>query len=336
MLKASVLDYVLSPPGVSAHEALTEAVRSAVLVEQLGYERLWFSEHHNSAGLACSAPELIIARVAAETSRLRVGAGGIMLPNHAPLKVAELFHTLEALYPGRIDLGLGRAPGTDGATAMALRGSRRAVVQVDFDSLAEELFGFLDNSFPLGHPLADIVASPAVPAPPQVWMLGSSDYGATYAAAHGLPFSFAQQINPDAAVAMLRRYRDTFRPSERAATPYSSFSVVAFASDDDEESEDFAAYWALTMTKLRSNVRTPTSLDEARAFRTGERYASIRAAMADRLFTGTPDEVGARVRAVAEQARADEVVLAVPMPDPLLRHKALRLLATEFALPAGG
>ncbi|GAA3725085.1 LLM class flavin-dependent oxidoreductase [Salinactinospora qingdaonensis] len=332
MVKASVLDYVLSPPELSAHEALNEVVDSAVLVEQLGYERLWFSEHHNSAGLACSAPELVIGRVAAATRHIRVGAGGIMLPNHAPLKVAEVFNTLEAMFPHRIDLGLGRAPGTDGTTALALRGSREAVAKVDFADMAQELFAFLSNGFPAGHPFCEVTAAPQLVTPPHVWMLGSSDYGATYAAAHGLPFSFAQQINPDYTVPMLRRYRDHFRPSSRRSTPYSSFSVIAFATEDAEEAEDFAAFWALQMSKVRSNGRTPTSMAQAREFRSDSHYQLTRRSMADRMFVGQPAEVAQRVRAVAEQAHADEVVIATPMPVADARRRSFELLAVEFGL----
>lgn len=332
MLNVSILDYVLNPPGVSAHQALTEVVESAQLAERLGYNRVWFSEHHNATGMACAAPELIIGRVAAVTSRIRVGAGGIMLPNHAPLKVAELFNTLEAMFPGRIDLGLGRAPGTDGVTAMALRGSREAVANVDFAALAADLFGFLDSDLPADHRFARVAATPEVPHPSQVWMLGSSDHGASYAAEHGLPFSFAQQINPDYVVPLLRRYRDSFQPSRRLHAPYGSFSVIAFASEDADLAEDFAAFWSLTMTKLRSGETTPTSLTEAREFRTTSRYRAIRRSMADRMFVGEPGEVAGGIRAVATQAHADEVVIATPMPDSAARRRSLELLASEFGL----
>ncbi|MFC4561299.1 MsnO8 family LLM class oxidoreductase [Nocardiopsis mangrovi] len=332
MVQLSVLDHVLMPPGVGAHEALNEAVESAVLAESLGYERIWFSEHHNAAGLACTAPELIIARAAAATGAIRVGAGGIMLPNHAPLKVAELFNTLEAMYPGRIDLGLGRAPGTDGRTATALRGSREAVVDVDFAAMAADLFGFLDGDLPDDHPFARVRADPAVPAPPRVWMLGSSEHGSAYAAAHGLPFCFAHQIDPDYAVPLLRRYRDAFRPSARAAAPYSSVSVIAFAAEDPEPAEDFTAFWSLHTARARSGERVATSLGQAREFRSGPGYAATARAAADRIVAGTPEQVGRRLRALAEQAHADEVLVATPMPDGAARRRSFELLAAEFGL----
>ena len=170
------------------------------------------------SSLACSVPELLIARIAAETSTMRVGAGGIMLPNHAPLRVAEEFRTLEAMFPGRIDLGLGRAPGTDGTTAWALRRSREAVVNDEFVTLAAQLFAFLDagGAYPEDHPFASVMAAPRVPSPPQIWMLGSSGYGGAFAAVNGLPTAFAHHINPAPAVASLRSYRREFQPSERS------------------------------------------------------------------------------------------------------------------------
>ncbi|PRX96277.1 luciferase family oxidoreductase group 1 [Allonocardiopsis opalescens] len=327
-----MLDYVITPPEVTATQALAEVVEVARTVERLGYKRIWFSEHHNSIGLACTAPELVIGRVAAATSTLRVGAGGIMLPNHAPLKVAEMFQTLEAMFPGRIDLGLGRAPGTDGVTALALRRSREAVLGDDFAALADELFAFFTGGFPDDHPFASITVAPQVPELPQLWMLGSSDYGARYAAEHGLPYAFAQQINPDAATAMLTLYRRDFTPSRFAERPRSSFSVIAFASDDAAEAEDFAAYWTLTMSKMRSNRRTPTSMADAREFQGAPGYAAAREAMGPRLFTGTPSQIGNRLRRLAEAGAADEVMIATPHPELAARERSFELLAKEFGL----
>ncbi|WP_067970245.1 MsnO8 family LLM class oxidoreductase [Nocardiopsis trehalosi] len=330
MVRLSVLDHVLAPPGTTAGEALAATADAARLAERLGYTRVWFSEHHNAPGLAGTAPEVVTAHVAAATERIRVGAGGVMLPNHAPLKVAEVFRTLEALHPGRIDLGLGRAPGTDNRTAAALRGTRAP--DPDFAGLAADLLGLLGDGLPDGHPHAGITAAPEVPGSPEVWVLGSSDRGAAYAAAHGLPFAFAHQIDPDRAVPVLRRYRDTFRPSARAAAPLSAFSAVAFASEDPGEVADFVAFWALYGAVLRSGAGAAPTGEDVRAFRAGPRFDAARRALADRVVAGAPDEVARRLRAIAAMAYADEVVVATPEPDPARRRRSLELLAAGFGI----
>lgn len=328
-----MLDYVSVGPGSNATDAIARTVELSQTVEALGYRRHWFSEHHNTRTLACTAPELIIARVGAATSTIRVGAGGIMLPNHSPLKVAELFHTLEAMFPGRIDLGLGRAPGTDGVTALALRRSRDAVMGDDFAELAGELFVYLGlgYAFPADHPFATIVAAPEVPAPPQVWMLGSSDYGGRFAAAHGLRTAFAAQINPDPAVEVLRRYRDEFEPSALLPEPYSMVSVNAFASERPAEVRDFEAYYTLTMVKLRRNERTPTSLDDARAFAASADYDHARWVMGDRMIAGPPDQVARELSRLAAASAADELMIVTPSPDHEARLRSYDLLAQAFA-----
>jgi luciferase family oxidoreductase group 1 len=330
----SVLDYVSINDGDSAHDAIDHSIELAQTVERLGYQRLWFSEHHNTRGLACTAPELIIARIGAATTRLRVGAGGIMLPNHAPLKVAELFRTLEAMFPDRVDLGLGRAPGTDGITAFALRRSRQAVVADDFAQLAGELFAFLELglTFPDDHQFASIVAAPVVPRPPEVWMLGSSDYGGRFAAVNGLRFTFAHQINAEPAIDVLRAYRHDFQPSERLAAPHSMISVNAFASEDHREVADFVAYWTLTMTKLRRNDKTRTTLDDAREFSHTPDFEVMRSRMGDRVVAGPPDEVAHDLSRLADDGEVDELMVVTPAPDRRARLRSFELLATELGV----
>lgn len=330
--QVSVLDFVGIPYGGTATAAIAHSVELARTVERLGYTRHWFSEHHNSTTLACTAPELIIARVAAETTTLRVGAGGIMLPNHAPLKVAELFRTLEAMFPGRIDLGLGRAPGSDQLTALALRRSREAVFSVDFGELTGELMAFLTDGFPADHPFAAVTAAPVGTGAPEVWILGSSDFGPRFAAVNGLPASFAHQINPGLATATLRAYRRDFRPSAYLAAPRSAVSTLAFASEDPAEVARFEAYWTLSMTKLRSGGLTPTSDADAAAFAASPEYPVLRAATADRVNAGAPDVVAERLRRLVEDTEADELMIVTPAPDPAQRLRSYALLAAELGL----
>jgi luciferase family oxidoreductase group 1 len=331
-----VLDYVSITDGGNAHEAIDHTIELARHVEALGFRRHWFSEHHNTRSLACTAPELIIARVGAETSTLRVGAGGIMLPNHSPLKVAETFRTLEAMFPGRIDLGLGRAPGTDGITALALRRSRQAVLADDFPALAAELFAFLGwgEGFPDDHAFSKVVAAPEVPTRPEVWMLGSSDYGARFAAVNGLATAFAHQINPEPAVEVLQAYRREFQPSAWQPEPRALLSTNAFASHDPEEVHDFEAFWTLSMTKIRRGERTPTSLTDAREFAASPRFVQAKATMGARLFAGPPADVADGLRQLATVAGADELMIVTPSADHGARLRSYELLAGELGLEA--
>src|SRR4051794_5833240 len=240
-LRLSVLDVSPIPSGSTAAEALRHTLDLARLADALGYTRYWLAEHHNSAGIASSAPEVMIGHVASVTSRLRVGSGGVMLPNHSPLKVAEWFRVLEALHPGRIDLGLGRAPGTDGLTAFALRRSREAMAVDDFPEQLAELLGYLGEDLPAEHPFSQIVAVPqGVPMPP-VWLLGSSDFGARAAAAYGLGFAFAHHINPSFALPALRLYREGFKPVANLPAPQAILGVSVITAPSDEEAEHLAA-----------------------------------------------------------------------------------------------
>ncbi|HEX4516390.1 MAG TPA: LLM class flavin-dependent oxidoreductase, partial [Polyangiaceae bacterium] len=232
-LPLSVLDLSPIPSGSSAHDALESTLDLARHAESLGYVRYWLAEHHNAGGLASSAPEIVIGQVARVTKTIRVGAGGIMLPNHTPLKVAELFRVLAAFFPGRIDLGIGRAPGTDPRTAKALR---RGTPELDTGAQLDELTALLERETPPRHPYAGTtIAIPIGVTPPPIYMLGSSDGGVAYAAKRGLPFSFAHHINPVDAVAVMNRYRDEFVPSERHPKPYSILALGVVTAKTDEE-----------------------------------------------------------------------------------------------------
>src|ERR1700742_650915 len=240
-LPLAVLDFVGIEYGESAADSIAGAVRIAQALEGAGYRRYWVSEHHNMSSLACSAPELLTAHVGAHTQRIRVGAAGIMLPNHTSLKVAETFRTLLAMYPGRVDLALGRAPGTDQLTSHVLRRGVRTDPGAEFPGQWAELLAFLGDGFPAGHPYASLVAAPVVSERPELFVLGSSGYGPRFAAVNGMSAVFAHHMSPDLAFEALRDYRRDFSPREEGGAPYSALSVLAFASPDDEAVLEFEA-----------------------------------------------------------------------------------------------
>lgn len=316
-LPLGVLDFVGIEYGESASDSLAGAASVARALEAAGYRRYWVSEHHNMRSLACSAPELLTAYVGAQTSRIRVGAAGIMLPNHAALKVAETFRTLLAMYPGRIDLALGRAPGTDPLTAHVLRRGLRTDPAAEFPGQVAELLAFLGEGFPEGHPYAPLVAAPVVPERPELFVLGSSGYGAQFAAVNGMSAAFAHHMSPELAFQALREYRRDFTPRPEGtggAQPYSVLSVLAFASHDEEAVFEFEAAWALTMQRIRRGDTEPLPPE---AVRDHARSAGFRAARRDdgRMATGEPKVVAERLLDMKQQAQADEIVVVTPSLD---------------------
>jgi len=331
-LPLSLLDYVDIPAGMSAPAAVARTVTTAQAADRLGYQRFWISEHHSFVGLGSSSPEILIAHIAGATTGIRVGAAGIMLPNHSPLKVAEWFKTLEMLHPGRIDLGLGRAPGTDQLTAFALRRSREALTADDFPQQAAELIAFLTDRWPEGHPFAAVRATPVVETQPELLMLGSSGWGSSFAAANGMTTVFAHHMSPELAVAALRGYRENFVPSDLGREPKVIVSALALASEDPETAEDFKAGWALGMRRIRSGDTTRPSLEEIREFRRGDDYARLAASLDGRVFAGSAAEVAKALSALADEAGADEVTLVCPTPDHAAKLRSLELLAAEFGL----
>jgi luciferase family oxidoreductase group 1 len=307
----SVLDFVGIEHGQSASQAISGAVEIARAVEAAGFRRYWVSEHHNMRTLACSAPEILTAHVAAKTERIRVGAAGIMLPNHAPFKVAETFRTLMAMYPGRIDLALGRAPGTDPLTAHVLRRGIATDPGTEFPGQVAELLAFLGEGFPQGHPYAPLVAAPVVDEVPELFVLGSSQYGPTFAAVNGMSAVFAHHMSPELAFEALRGYRRTFQPRHAGAEPYSAMSVLAFASEDADATREFVAAWTLTLRNLARGIREPLRPEEVLAF---ARSDDARALQSDdtRMVTGPAKLVVERLREMKDDAQADELVLVTP------------------------
>jgi luciferase family oxidoreductase group 1 len=271
----SVLDLSPIPSGSTAGDALRNTLDLAQHAEALGLRRYWLAEHHNAGGLACPAPELMIGQVAATTSSIRVGAGGIMLPNHTPLKVAETFRVLHALFPGRIDLGLGRAPGTDPRTAAALRRSREALVVDDFPEQLAELTRYLDDDGPPRTGFSGTIrAIPTNIPSPELWLLGSSEAGgALLAAERGLGFAFAHHINPDDSVRVLRRYREAFVPSGRLREPWAILALGVVCAESDAAAERLASSGELSMVRFLQGIRDlpMPSVEEALATPAGGR-----------------------------------------------------------------
>ncbi len=248
----SVLELAPVAKGATRRDALTNTIELAKHVERLGYHRFWLAEHHNMPGIASSAPAVLIGHVAAATSTMRVGSGGVMLPNHPPLVVAEQFGMLEALHPGRIDLGIGRAPGTDQVTASALRRSAEPLSADDFPQQLGELLAFFDGSWPEGHPYKAITAVPGLGDRPPIWLLGSSGYSAQVAGLLGMPFAFAHHFSAVNTLPALALYRDSFRPSAELSEPYSMIAASVLAADTDEHARYLAGPGALAFLRMRS------------------------------------------------------------------------------------
>jgi len=328
-LPLAVLDFVGIEYGESAASALAGAVGIARAVEAAGYRRYWVSEHHNMASLACSAPELLIAHIGAFTARIRVGAAGIMLPNHSSLKVAETFRTLLAMYPGRIDLALGRAPGTDPLTAHVLRRGMVADAAAEFPAQVGELLAFLGDGFPEGHPYGRLIAAPLIDERPELFVLGSSQYGPRFAAVNGMSAVFAHHMSPDLAFEALRDYRRRFEPRSAGAQPYSAMSVLAFASEDEHAVIDFEAAWTLTIRSIRQGIREPLAPERIRELADSAEFRSARPGDA-RMVTGEPKAVAERLLEMRQLAEVDEIVVVTPSLDRERRKASYAALADAW------
>jgi luciferase family oxidoreductase group 1 len=332
--KLSVHDLSPVGPKMTAGDALRNSIDLARRVEQLGYTRYWFAEHHNIRTLACSQPAIMIAQAAAVTSTIRIGSGGVMLPNHSSLIVAEEFRTLEALYPDRIDLGIGRAPGTDGRTAIALRRSRHALGADDFPDQLEELLGYFHNDLPRDHQFRGIEAIPAQAGNPELWMLGSSEGGTEIAAAVGVGFAFASHLNQEGAVPLLQAYRRFFQPSRYLQEPKSIFSCSVITAETDEQVREIAAIVDLQWVRLLTHVQAPAapSLDEALSYRYSPEEEAIRLTTRKRHYMGAPSEVHRMLAERATAGGAEEIMMMMPIYDHARRVRAYELMAEAFGI----
>jgi luciferase family oxidoreductase group 1 len=321
----SLLDVVPVTGEETAEAALERAAALARQADALGYVRLWYAEHHNMPGIGSTAPEVLTARAASITERIRVGSGGVMLPNHAPLMVAERWATLEGLYPGRIDLGVGRAPGTDQRTAHALR---RGHGSEDLDAQLSELFGHL-YGFPPGHSLEGLTAYPQPRSAPRVFILGSSDYGARLAALRGLPYAFAHHFSSQYSVPAMRLYREGFHPSAALGQPHAILTVTVVCAETDERAHELASAWALSFVRLRTG--RPPSPFPSHAEVAAHQWAPAERELADQVLAaqaiGSPKTVERRLGQLIEMTGADELMATIPITDPDARHWSLEALA---------
>jgi len=321
----SVLDQSPISEGSVGGDALRNSIDLAQHVEALGYERYWIAEHHGTPMLASAAPEILIAAVAAATSRIKVGSGGVMLPHYSPLKVAEQFSMLAALHPGRIDLGIGRAPGSDRETMFALQRDRRQMSPDDFPEQLEELLAYLEDDFPDGHPLARLAALPGGPERPEVWLLGSSPQSAIWAGELGLPYVFADFINP-AGAEIAQLYRDRFVPSRRRAEPYVGVALSVVCAETDEEAERLASSSRMAMTLLRQGRLIPVPTVE-RAVRFFEDQPPP---MGRRAIVGSPATVRPGIEEVVAAYGAEEAMIVTITYDHEARRRSYDLVAGAF------
>jgi len=331
----SVLDLSPITTATPGSAALRNSLDLARLADRLGYRRYWLAEHHNLASIASSAPEIMIGQIAAATTHIRVGSGGVMLTNHAPLMVAERFKVLEALFPGRIDLGLGRAPGTDPVTAYALRRRQDPREGDDFLERFQELILLERGGFPEGHPFRSVHAVPADVALPPIWLLGSSDYSAELAAAAGMGFAFAHHFAEyDAGSAMLS-YRTHFKPSPGLPQPYAILAAAVIAAATDDEAEALAGSADLHFVRRAKGEYLPlASPAEAAAYPYSPADRDRIASHRRRLVVGGIDAVMARLRELIEATRADELMVTTMVFDHAARRRSYELLAAAFGLPA--
>jgi luciferase family oxidoreductase group 1 len=329
-LRLSVLDQAPIAEGGTGAQALRNTIDLARLTDALGYSRYWVAEHHGMPMLASTAPEILIAEIAAVTERMRVGSGGVMLPHYSPLKVAETFSILGGLHGDRIDLGIGRAPGSDRETMFALQRDRRQVSPDDFPEQLTELLAYVENDFPPGHPLARLAALPGAPGRPDVWLLGSSPQSAIWAGQLGLPYSVADFINPEGA-ANARIYRERFAPSVRRSQPEVSVCVSVICAESDEEAERLAASTRMAITLLRRGELIPVPTVE-RALAFFEQPGESTSSSSRRLIVGTPGTARRGIEAVAREYGAEEVLVVTITHDHAARRRSYELIAEEFGL----
>jgi luciferase family oxidoreductase group 1 len=330
MLRLSVLDQSPVPEGSSAGDALRNTLDLARLADGLGYTRYWVAEHHGSAGLACNSPEAMIGPIAAATSRLRVGSGGVMLPHYSPLKVAETFSMLSGLFPGRIDLGIGRAAGTSPMVAFALQRDRRQAAPDDFREQLDELLALLAN-----RPLADrrfARLSSVHFDSPEVSLLGSSPDSCIWAAELGLPYVFADFINPGGA-ALARHYRQNFCPSELLPSPRMSVAAWVICAESDAEAERLSFSFRMMMTLLFRGQSIPVpTVERAERFLAEEGLTPASTPPNRRMITGTPGRVRGAIETLARDYEAEEVFIVNIMHDHAARRGSYELIAEAFGI----
>jgi luciferase family oxidoreductase group 1 len=331
-LRLSVLDQAPISEGSTGAEALRNSVDLARFAETLGYERYWVAEHHGTPALACASPEALIGPIGANTSRMRVGSGGVMLPHYSPLRVAESFSMLSGLFPGRIDLAVGRAAGTDPTTAFALQRDRRQAAPDDFPAQLVELMSYLDDDMPADHPFARLTQLPGRPELPELWLLGSSAQSGLWAAELGLPYAFADFINPSG-VEIMARYRRDFTPSKRQPVPRSIVAVWALCADTDEEARRLAASAKMMFTLFfRGQLIPIPPVEKALIFLEQEADAVEAIPHRRRTIVGSPATVREGIEKVARDYEAEEVMVVTITYDHAVRRRSYELIAQTFGM----
>jgi luciferase family oxidoreductase group 1 len=332
-MRLSVLDQSTAAKGRTQDTAIRETLELARLCDALGYHRYWLSEHHNSGSIVGTAPEVLMSAIAATTPRIRVGSAGIMLPHYSALKVAEQFRVLEAIAPRRIDLGVGRAPGSDQMTSYALNPNPQNVLD-QFPRQVQELQHWVSGTpLPEGHPFRTVAAQPTGPSSPEMWILGSSDYGAQLAAYFGLPYAFAYFFSEGTGVEQaLELYRKNYRPSENNPKPIATICVWALAADTQEEALHQFKTRERALIDRRQGIRLPLMPPEE-----AERwYSPAEIATAEKLrrkaVVGSSDQVAAQLKELAKSLDLDELVVVTWTYDPAPRRRSYELLAEAFAL----
>jgi luciferase family oxidoreductase group 1 len=328
MIRLSVLDQSPISEGMSGADALRNSVELAQHAERLGYFRYWVAEHHGTPMLACAAPEVLIGAIAAGTRTIRVGSGGVMLPHYSPLKVAEVFSMLAALHPRRIDLGVGRAAGTDPTTTFALQRDRRTAAPDDFPQQLAELMAYIEDRMPATHPFARLTQLPGRPEKPAIWLLGSSPQSGIWAAETGLPYAFADFITPTGA-SIAADYRRDFAADGYAPVPYVVAAPTVICAETDEEAQRLAASSRMVFTQLRQGqlIEVPPPDVAARWLETNAPPPTGR-----RAIIGSPATVRAGIEAVAAEYAADEVMIVTITYDPAARQRSYALVADVMGL----
>lgn len=336
-MRLSVLDQSPVAVGSTAVEALANTARLAQETEKLGYYRFWVSEHHFTASLAGSSPEVLISHLAARTTKLRIGSGGVMLPHYSSYKVAENFRLLEALYPGRIDLGIGRAPGGMPLATQALQEGKTKGLD-RYPQQMDDLIAYLHDSLPDTHPLADLRAMPLIDTVPELWLLGSSGESAKLAAERGAGFAFAHFINGYGGAEEMRAYRRDFRPSAAGDKPRSLVAIHVFCGETEGEAEEMASSLDLTLLLREKNRQTAgvATVAMARNFPYSDYDRSRIEDNRRRMIVGNPEQVKERLLQLAGQYEADELMIVTITHSMEAKLKSYRLLAEAFGLPGIG
>lgn len=328
-LPLSVLDLAPVGSGSSGSEALRNSRELAQLAERLGYSRYWFAEHHGMPSIASSAPEILIGHVASATRRIRVGSGGIMLQNHVPLKAAEVFHTLAALHPDRIDLGIGRAPGTDPTTSQALRPFDPA----RFAEQLGEMVGLSRGDLPADHPFHTVRVIPSDVTLPPIWILGSSGASARYAGEVGMGYSFARHFSPTPPGPAFAAYRESFKPSEQFPRPHIILGVAAVCAETDERAEYLAASMDLMWVRVRRGEFLPIPTpEEALAYPFTPQERAVAATYRELVFVGGPEKVRREIDRIVADTTVDEVMITSTVHSHTARMRSYELMAAEFGL----